>query len=315
MRIAVAGSGQLGATVLRPLLESRHDIVAIVQDGRQTRGWKRGASRLSGALLGGSNNMLRIASRHKLPVVWIDRMSEHDLAPLRALDIDVLLVSGFAIILKPPLLSLPKLGCVNMHSSLLPRHRGPNPFSAVITQGETESGVSFHVMEPGIDTGDILDQTPFPVGARDDMFAVYRQACRIAGERVVPVMDRIEDEGSLRGTPQDASAATYDPKPAPEHAAIDWNRSAEEIDRLVRGFAPAVLPRFDYRGRPVYVARTKVEERETSAAPGTVLGMDRAVKVATGSGVLHIRAAFSRAPLPWVWPAPWNRPVEGERLE
>ena len=315
MRIAVAGSGQLGATVLRPLLESRHDIVAIVQDGRQTRGWKRAAARLSGALFGGANNMLRIASRHRLPVVWIDRMNEHDLAPLRALEIDVLLVSGFAIILKPSLLSLPRLGCVNMHSSLLPRHRGPNPFSAVIAQGETESGVTFHVMEPGIDTGAILDQTPFPVGERDDMFAVYRQACRIAGERVVPVMDRIENDGALHGTPQDPAVASYDPKPTPELAWIDWTRPAADIDRLVRGFAPAVLPRFNCHGRTVYIARTKVEDRETTALPGTVLAIDRAVKVATGSGVLHIRAAFCRAPLPWVWPAPWNRPVEGDRLE
>ncbi|MBI1318105.1 MAG: hypothetical protein GC168_04025 [Candidatus Hydrogenedens sp.] len=314
MRIAVAGSGQLGATVLRPLLESRHEIVAVVQDGRQTRGWKRPFAFLAGALLGGPNNMLKLAARGRVPIFWIDRMDEAELAPLRARNIDVLLVSGFAIILKEPLLSLPAVGCVNMHSSLLPRHRGPNPFSAVITQGEKESGVTFHVMETGIDTGDILDQTAFPLGERDDMYTVYRQACRIAGERIVAVMDRIEQEG-LSGTPQNPAEATYDPKPKPETAWIDWTRPAREIDQLVRGYAPSVLPRFRHEGREVYVARTQFDEESSTEPPGTIVRLSRSVKVATGEGTLHIRAAFTRSPIPWVWPAPWNKPFEGDRLE
>lgn len=313
MRIAIAASGRLGTTVLRPLLDSTHDVVAVIQDGRQTRGAKRWITRLLSRFLGGRENMLKLAARHRIPIFYIDKMSEAELDPLRKLNVDILLVSGFAIILKKPILELPRIGCVNMHSSLLPRHRGPNPFSAVIVQGETESGVTFHVMEEGIDTGDILDQTPFDLGPRDEMMAVYRKACVIAGERVVPLMDRIAREG-LIGRPQDPALATYDRKLTDADAWLDWTRPAEELDRMVRGFSPATMPRFAFRKDTVYVARSKIVENTTGAAPGTVVRARRPVRIATGDGLLELQVAFCKRPFPWIWPTRLNRPVDGERL-
>ena len=201
-----------------------------------------------------------------------------------------------------------------MHSSLLPRHRGPNPFTAVLAQGESESGVTFHVMEPSIDTGAILDQTPFPITDKDTMFSVYKTACRIASERAVAVMDQVEAKG-LEGRPQDPAHASYDKKPVGEDALIDWSRSAAEIQRLVRAYAPNVLPRFQHRGKTVYLAQAAVGEGETAEPPGTVLTARRAMMVATGDGVLQMRVMFTRTPMPWVWPAPWNRPAKGDRLD
>jgi methionyl-tRNA formyltransferase len=314
MRIAIAASGRLGASVARPLVASKHKVVAIVQDGRQTRGIWRVLAKLGAYVLGGANSMHAVALRNGIPVFYIDKMDERELAPLRRLDIDVLLVSGFAIILKKPLLELPRIGCVNMHSSLLPRHRGPNPFSAAILHGDTHTGITFHVMEEGIDTGPVLDQASFEIGPRDEMLTVYHRACELAGERVLPLMDRIAREG-LVGTPQDHSRASYDPKPTEADTWIDWNRSAVELDRMVRGLSPSTMARFRHGENTVYIAKSVPLDTPAGAPPGTVLQSTQPVRVATGEGVLEISMALCKKPIPWVWPSPFSRPVTGEKLE
>jgi len=312
MRIAIAASGRLGATVTRPLLQTRHEVVALIQDGRQTKGIWRPINWIF-SYLGGADNMLAIARRNRMRVVYIDKMTEAELAPLRALNIDLLLVSGFAIILKKPLLQLPRIGCINMHSSLLPRHRGPNPFSAAIVQGDTHTGVTFHVMEEGIDTGDILDQSTFEIEPRDEMMTVYRKACEVAGQRIVEVIEYIDNHG-LVGTPQDPALATYDPKLTEKDAWIDWGKSAIEIDRMIRGFSPATMPRFRFKDDTIYVAKSTPHPEPVDAAPGTVISSGNPLRIATGAGSLDLHVAFCRKPVPWVWPSPFSRPVTGERL-
>jgi methionyl-tRNA formyltransferase len=125
MRIAVAGYGLLGAGLTRALLDSNHEIVAIVQNGRKTRGIERAVAVAVSHVFATEGSMLGLARPERLPVVWLNRMDENELAPLRALAPDLLLVGGFGIILKRPILDLPKIGCVNAHSSLLPKHRAP----------------------------------------------------------------------------------------------------------------------------------------------------------------------------------------------
>lgn len=314
MRIAIAGTGQLAAGMFRVLLESDHDIVAVVQDGRQAKGFKGFIARLFGRIFGGKNNLGAVARGQAIPVVWIDAMDEKELAPLRALDIDLLLVGGFAIILRKRLLELPKIGCVNMHSSLLPRHRGPNPFCAALLAGDTESGVTFHIMEPGIDTGAVVAQYPFPVEERDTMIDIYYRACEMATEKVVEVMDQIAAEG-LQGTPQDEAKANYEKKPTIEDSWIDWRQPARQIDSMVRAMAPSPMPRFRWRGRIITVARCEFDGSSVDAPPGKVLRPWPLVRVATGEGTLTLRVAFSRRPVPWVWPAPWSKPEVGEMLD
>jgi len=314
MRIAIAGTGKLAAGMFTALQASRHEIVAVILDGRQARGAKGFLNALASRLFGGKGDIDARARRNRIPRFWIDRMDPAELAPLRKLDIDLLLVGGFAIILKPPLLELPRIGCVNMHSSLLPRHRGPNPFCAAIRAGDAETGITFHVMEPGIDTGPVVAQYPFPLEARDTMFDVYNRACALAQEKVLEVIDKIDAEG-LQGTPQDHSLANYEKKPVIEDSWIDWRRPAEEIDRLVRAYAPSPMPRFRWRGRTVTVARCEFDSAPVEAAPGTVLRHWPVARVATGEGTLILRVAFCRRPVPWVWPAPWSKPEVGEVLE
>ena len=313
MRIAIAGSGRLGLSLLMPLTASSHEVVALLQNGRKRPAHKTRLRKWGAALSKGANDLVRQARWLGLPILRIDTMSENELAPLRALKPDLVLVGGFGVILTKPLLELPRAGCVNVHSSLLPKHRGPNPFAAVILTGESESGVTFHIMDEGIDTGAILEQHRFALLPEYTVFAVYRRACETTAEHVVHVVDQMAREG-LRGAPQDNAEATYDKRFTKEDARIRWDDSAERISRQVRALAPALAPHFEYRGRRVQVTRVQTDPSPAGAAPGTVLENRPHVTVATGQGSVRLVAAFVSAPVPWPWPALWSRPAVGEGL-
>lgn len=314
MRIAIACTGTLGMRLLEPLLESHHEVVALLQNKRHTRALQRWFLPRAAKLLFPKQTVLGLARSHGIPVLYIDKMGEEELAPLRALQPDLLLVGGFGIILKEPLLTLPRVGCLNTHSSLLPRHRGPNPFSAVILAKDEETGVTFHVMDPGIDTGDIVEQVRMPVKNNATAGSLYRQTSKLAGEHILRVIERVERDG-LRGTPQDNSLAIYDQKMKPENAFIGWNQSAEEVDRLIRACAPFMLARFRHRGRVIYLYRSRFDTTPVDAAPGTILEVKPNVKIATAEGTVTVMHAYTKTPMPWFWPAPWLRPRAGERVE
>jgi methionyl-tRNA formyltransferase len=300
-------------SLIEPLHESQHEIVAILQDGRRTRGLRRTLDPWMARAVNSRMSPSAYALRQGLPLIWLDKMTPEELAPLAAAKPDILLVGGFGIIIKPPLLELPRIGCVNCHSSLLPKHRGPNPFAWCLLTGETRTGATFHVMDPGIDTGDILDQTAFDITKEDTTLSIYRRACDQTRMRVVDVMDQVERDG-LRGTPQDATLATYEKAPTAKEALLDWRKPAEELDRIVRALMPSPAPRFQHKGQTVYVFRLYPCEKPVDAPPGVVLSRHAGVTVATGAGSVRITAAFLKRPFPWLWPAPWHAPQVGEQL-
>lgn len=314
MRVAIAGSGLLAHEMFRAIAGSPHTVVALVQDGRRTKGMQRWLAGVSSVLPFSKGNPLRPARAHRVLVIYIDKMTAQELDPLERLRPDLLLVGGFGIILKKPLLTLPRIGCVNTHSSLLPRHRGPNPFTATILSGDTEGGITFHVMDEGIDTGAILDQHRFPIKPNYVALDLHRISCRLAGEKIVALLDRVEAEG-LKGTPQNEEEATYEKNPRPCDVTIRWDRPAIEIDRVIRACFANSMARFEYRGRTVYVNRVKFSTDPVDAPPGTVLEARPGVKIATGRGTVSILYAFTLDPVPWVWPGFFSRPAPGERVE
>ena len=314
MRIALAGTGPLGAALLSAVLDSSHEVVALLRNGRVASAVHKRLLPPLAALFAPRTSVLGMARRAKIPTFYINRMDESELAPLRALAPDLLLVGGFGIILKRPLLELPALGCVNCHSSLLPRHRGPNPFSAVVLAGEAESGVTFHRMTERIDAGDILLQHAFPLDDTDTGGSIYRKACIAAGALVLDVLDALAC-GEVHGTPQDETTATYDPRLQEEELHLDWSRPAQELDRLVRACVPFSLARFTHRGRTVYVSRTRWDDEEALAPPGTITRAAFPVRIATGRGHLAIEEAHTAQVFASLWPGLWKRPQVGERLE
>lgn len=310
MRIALAGAGSIADAVARSISASSHNMVALVQNGRRSKGAKR---RLRHAMAL-RTSVLGRAKSARIPIVYIDKMTPEELEPLAAAKPDLLLVAGFGIILKPSILDLPRIGAVNCHSSLLPRHRGPNPFSWVIVSGDEESGVSYHVMEPSIDTGPLIAQYAFPIGPEETGGDVYRKAGRVVEDTVVEVLDTIERHG-LVGDPQDESVATYDPKLEGERLYLDWSRPAVEIERLIRGVKPFNVARTRHRGRAIYVVAAELRNIVTNTqAPGTVINAHGKLVVSTGQGALYLQNTYTLSPIPFIWPMPWNRPRKGERL-
>lgn len=313
MRIVVAGSGRLGASVLVPLMESGHEVIGLIQNGRLTRGFDRGLTILRTRLFDSLDQPLRLAQRLGIPVIWLDTMSEIELRKLHRLEPDLIVTCGFGIILKRSVLDLPKIGCMNIHSSLLPKHRGPMPFSHVILSNETKSGVTFHVTEENIDSGDMIAQFAFPLTPDDTSQRVYQKACDVVMEQIVGVIDRIESDG-LSGKTQSADAATYDKGLKAEDVFIDWSRSAQEIDRLVRAGNPVMFARFMDGETVVRIVESTFDVTTIPETPGTLLASRPDPSIATGQGSLTLRTAFVKRSAFWSRPMAWTPPVPGTRL-
>jgi methionyl-tRNA formyltransferase len=313
MRIALAGTGRLGTSLLRALLQSQHEIVAIVQNGRTCKGYRRWLYPTMGQYSGDNVSVSGMGKRNGIPTLYIDKMDDDELAPLRALEPDLLLVGGFAIILKKKLLDVPVVGCLNTHSSLLPMHRGPNPFTATILAGDTETGVTFHGMDEGIDTGPVVAQYPMSISAEDSAGSLYERAAVVAGEHILEVLDGIAT-GGICGTAQGADEGCYDQKLEKEDLFIHWEQPAEIIDRFIRACYPFSMARFRCGKHIVFVTKATFDDAPTDADPGTVLKNTRGATIATGRGTLRILVGFCKTPVPWTWPGLFNRPGIGERV-
>lgn len=313
MRIAIAGSGRLATNIMRNILESEHQIVGLIQNGRQTQSRKRRFTEFTSHFLAAIDSPTGIAARNRIPIFWLERCTEEGIAQIREWQPDLILTCAFGIIFKKPLLDLPTIGCVNVHSSLLPKHRGPSPFSYVIMTREKESGVTFHTMDEDIDTGNILDQASFTLSDTDTVLSVFRRAADLAGHRVLEVLDRIESEG-IEGVPQESIENPYDRKLTPEDFAIDWTKSAADIDALVRAAIHPLSATLIHRGKSVRVARTLYDPDPTGTPPGTVLVAHPVARIATGKGTLTVRVAYCSSPFPFIWPLPWHRLHVGDVL-
>ena len=313
MRIGIVGSGTLSVKMLLPLLDSKHEVAAVILDGRQTRGFRRWLDPRLARWFRGEFSLGGQARKYEIPIFYIDKMTGEEVAPLEKLRLDLILVGGFSIILKKPLLAIPRLGCINTHSSLLPRHRGPNPFSAAILAGDTETGVTFHWMDEDIDTGDIIAQHKISLDGESTMLGLYREACELAGEKVEGLVTSLEVGDALR-LPQPAEAASYEKRLQVADSWIDWAASAESIERQVRGMSPQPYVRFRWRKHAILTHRVTFDPQPVDAPPGTVLANRPLVKIATGEGTVALRVAFRQKPFPWIWPAFGSRPDVGEVL-
>lgn len=304
MRIVVAGTGRLGASVMAALVDAERPVVALLQSSRglsaRERTWRRVMSRIANPDV----DALALAHRQGIPVMWLEDQGVAELDAVRALRPDLILCCGFGLIFKPELLDIPTIGCVNVHSSLLPKHRGPSPFAHVILSGETETGVTFHTMTQHIDDGAMLYRARCPIEPTDTSATIYAYCCSLAYAHTADVVDAIEAEG-VQGAPQDSALATYEPRMTHEAAAIDWSQPASEIERLVRASVVYYPAWFVHRGRVVRVLRATYDPRPVSEPAGTVLELRPYPVVATGEGRLIIHQAYAERRWLNAWPAPW----------
>jgi methionyl-tRNA formyltransferase len=230
------------------------------------------------------------------------------LAQMRELAPDVAVVVAFGQIFPRDLLALPRLGCVNVHASLLPRWRGAAPIQAAIAgsagsaAGDARTGVTTMLMEAGLDTGPMLLQEETEIGPEETAGELSRRLSEMGGRLLVRTLERLE-RGDLAPRPQDPEAATYAPRLTRESGRVDWTRPAGEIAARLRAYTPWPGLSAELGGRPVKLTRVEILPETKAGAPGTFLGMrDGRLAVVCGEGTVLGLAELQR---------PGRKPLKG----
>lgn len=285
MRIVFLGTGDIGVPTLRWLLAAPGIVVpAVVTQPDKPAGRKQ-------ELL--ASAIKTLALERGLPVMQPRKIREAAaLEEVRAFAPDVIVVMAYGQILPKALLDMPKLACLNLHASLLPKHRGAAPIQAAIEAGDRESGVAVMYMAEGLDTGDVLLAHRLPIRRRETGGSLHDRLGLLAPGALAEAL-RLLAEGKAPRTPQDESLATYAQKLTREHGAIDWPAGWSAAERKIRAMNPWPSA---YTWLPGSEAPRKLKvfsvivHRHEAGSPGEVLRADRrGLLVGTGDGALLLR--------------------------
>jgi methionyl-tRNA formyltransferase len=281
LRVAFAGTPDFAVPPLEALRASAHTLVGVLTqpDRPKGRGQQLAASPVKQA-----------AQRHGLPVLQPQSLkNEAARTELAALRPDVLVVVAYGLILPQAVLDLPRLGCVNIHASLLPRWRGAAPIQRAILAGDAETGVSIMQMDAGLDTGPVLLKQRISIAENDTGGSLHDKLAALGAPALLEALQGLE-AGTLRAEPQPSTGATYAEKLQKAEAPIDWSHEASAIERQVRAFNPWPVAETRLGGEQLRIFMARAQSEGTnSAAHGTVVAArDDAIIVACGSGSLSI---------------------------
>jgi len=279
MRIVFLGTGEIGVPSLRALARE-HDVAAVFTQ----------PDRPAGRDLKLRPSPVKVAAGDLgLPVSQPEKIRRPEaVAELQTLGAELMVVAAYGQILPRSILELPRFGCLNVHASLLPRHRGASPIQAAILAGDAETGVTIMQMDEGLDTGAMLRKAATPIGPRETAGALHDRLAEMAPEPLLEVI-RALARGSLAPEKQDESLATYAPKLSKQDGRVDWRKPAAEIDRVIRAMTPwpgafTFLPGATPRLLKIHRAALSGGE---SGEPGTLLETSpRGIVVAAGAGAL-----------------------------
>jgi len=282
IRIVFAGTPAFSVPALDALASAGHDIAAVYCQPDRPAG--RGRTVEHGPV---KRRALELGIPVEQPTTLRDPDAVARLASYRA---DLVVVVAYGLILPPAVLDVPRLGCLNIHASLLPRWRGAAPIQRALLAGDAETGVTIMQMDAGLDTGAMHDVVRIPIAARETGGSLHDKLAAAGASAIVAVLERLEREGAIHGAPQPAGGATYAAKLTRADAAVDWRDSAAAIDRQVRALDPVPGAFTGRGGEPV---KLWVAEPAAAAArqgdPGEVLAADAdGVVVACGEGALRI---------------------------
>jgi methionyl-tRNA formyltransferase len=229
----------------------------------------------------------RHAAACSLPVYQPETLKSDDVrSRLLATRADALIVAAYGLILPRAVLDAFPLGAVNIHASLLPRWRGAAPIQRAILAGDRETGISIMQMDEGLDTGPVLMQEMIPILPQDDAGTLHDKLAALGARMIVAALEGVAQR-TLEGRIQPAQGVTYAPKIAKAEAVLDWHRSAEELERVVRAFRPVPGASTNLEGQPLKIWRARVHQG--TAEPGTIRAAEGALIAGCGSGLLEIQ--------------------------
>lgn len=265
LRIIFAGTPEFAAEHLTALLGSRHQIIAVYSqpDRPAGRGKKLSASPVK-----------EVALAHEIPVYQpLNFKSSEAVAELAALNADLMVVVAYGLILPKIVLETPRLGCINVHASILPRWRGAAPIQRAIEAGDSETGVTIMQMDVGLDTGDMLIKAFCPILNDDTGGSLHDKLISVGTPALLDALEQIA-ASTLNPEKQDDSQSNYAPKLNKEEAALNWQLSGLELERKVRAFNPFPVAHTKPAGtgddQRIRVWAAKVSDKTTSATPGSI---------------------------------------------
>lgn len=289
MKIIFAGTPEFAAVALAALHAAGHEITLVLTqpDRPAGRGMQLHASAVK-----------QFALAHNIPVAqpislkldgkYPDVAKEaHDL--LHATPHDVMVVAAYGLILPQSVLDIPRLGCLNIHASLLPRWRGAAPIHRAIEVGDVETGVTIMQMELGLDTGPMLLMERLPIAADDTTATLHDKLAKLGGDMIVEALHKLE-QGSLTATPQPEAGANYAAKIAKEEATLDLTQPAQELARKIRAFNPFPGAMGICNGTPVKFWQAEAVESSNHWLAGQVISANAhdGVVIACGDGALRV---------------------------
>lgn len=273
MNIIFAGTPEIAAHCLTSLLQTHHQISAVYTQPDRPAG--RGKKLLA-------SPVKSIALAHQIPVYQPEKLTALDIAA------DIMVVVAYGLILPEKVLNAPRFGCINVHTSLLPKYRGASPVQQAILQGETLTGVSIMQLNKGCDTGPVLLQKTCEIAPHDTSASLLDKLTLLGSQALIECLDQIE-KGIAIATPQNASQASYAHKIEKQHGNIDWRQSAAKIDCAIRAYQPWPIA-YTYLGEHrISILQAHVIDKTMLEQPGTIVWVNKnGLLVATGKGALNI---------------------------
>ncbi len=275
LRLAFMGTPDFAVPTLAELLAQGHDIAAVYSQPPRPKG--RGMEAEPGPVH-------KFAQAHKLPVrTPLSLKGAAEQAGFAALNLDAAIVVAYGLLLPQAILDAPRLGCFNLHGSLLPRWRGAAPIQRAVMAGDAQTGVMVMRMEAGLDTGPVLMAERTPVG-RKTAGELADELSRLGADLMVRALSAME-RGDIAAHPQSGDGVTYAKKISKDEARIDWTKSAREIDCLIRGLSPWPGAWTAAKGERLKVLYA--EPMDGKGPPGEVIGDD--LIIACGNGALKLK--------------------------
>lgn len=279
MKIIFAGTPDFAVPALQMLLGSEHEVVAVYTQPDRPSG--RGRKLQPGPVK-------QLALSADIPVFQpINLKQEEDVAQLNTLDADLMVVVAYGLILTQAVLDVPRLGCINIHGSLLPRWRGAAPINRAIMAGDKQTGVTIMRVVKQLDAGDMLLKIACEIGDQETASELHDRMMVMGAEGLRKTLELMQ-ANQLSPEKQDEALVTYAHKLDKSESALDWTRSAGELVRQVRGLNAWPVAQTKLQGKVMRVWQVEVVDINSNATPGLILDDNKHIDVVTGDGVLRL---------------------------
>jgi methionyl-tRNA formyltransferase len=281
LKIIYAGTPEFAVPALDALVQTAHQVVAVYTQPDRPAGRGRKLH---------YSDVKQCALAHSLEVVQPQSFkAAQDIEKLQSFDADLMIVAAYGILLPRVILQAPRLGCINIHGSLLPRWRGAAPIQRAILAGDSETGITLMQMDEGLDTGDMLAKSSVEINDATTAAQLHDQLQQLGADLLLQNLDAIEQQ-TLKPEKQDDAQATYARKLSKQEARIDWNKPAAQLQREVRAFNPWPVSHSELGGKLVKIWSADFVADAVDVAAGEIIAHDRAgIQVRCGDGVLVIR--------------------------